>query len=304
MITCCTIYPKVFPEDLSGLPPQRQLEFHIDLIPRATPVVKSPYRLAPLEMQELSSQLQNCKIREFIRLIQGGSQGSFEISFGAAKEGMSVCQIVKPLTALTQKNQKYKWDVKQGEAFQTLKDKLCNELILLLLDGAEDFVVYCDASNQGLRCVLIKRGKVIAYESRQLKIHKKNYTTHDLELGVGDDKRFGKKGKLASRYVGPFKILERIGLVAYRLRLPQELSSVHDTFHVLNLKKCLAHANLHVPLEEIKVDKTLHFVEEPEEIMDREVKKLKRSRIPIVHSLEFQKRGNPSLLGNVIFYES
>ncbi|GJS34972.1 putative reverse transcriptase domain-containing protein [Tanacetum coccineum] len=92
------------------------------------------------------------------------------------------------------------------------------------------------------------------------------------------DKRlhFGKKGKLAPRYVGPFEILERIGPVAYRLRLPQELSSVHDTFHVSNLKKCLADANLRVPLEEIKVDKTLCFVEEPIEIMDRKVKKLKR----------------------------
>ncbi|GKB81935.1 putative reverse transcriptase domain-containing protein [Tanacetum coccineum] len=93
---------------------------------------------------------------------------------------------------------------------------------------------------------------------------------------------FGKKGKLALRYVGPFEIIERICPIAYRLRLPQELSSEHDTFHVLKLKKCLADANLHVPLEEIKVDKTLHFIKEPEEILDREVKKLKRSRIPIV----------------------
>ncbi|GJU17678.1 putative reverse transcriptase domain-containing protein [Tanacetum coccineum] len=71
----------------------------------------------------------------------------------------------------------------------------------------------------------------------------------------------GKKGKLAPRYVGPFEILERIGPVAYRLRLPEELSSVHDTFHVSNLKKCLADANLHVPLDEINIDKTLRFVE-------------------------------------------
>ncbi|GJT42829.1 putative reverse transcriptase domain-containing protein [Tanacetum coccineum] len=75
--------------------------------------------------------------------------------------------------------------------------------------------------------------------------------------------RFGKKGKLAPRYVRPFEILERICPVAYRLRLPEELSSVHDIFHVSNLKKCLADANLHVPLDEIKIDKTLHFVEEP-----------------------------------------
>nr|GFA35084.1 putative reverse transcriptase domain-containing protein [Tanacetum cinerariifolium] len=91
-----------------------------------------------------------------------------------------------------------------------------------------------------------------------------------------------KKGKLAPRYVGPFEILERIGPVAYRLRLPLELSSVYDTFHVSNLKKGRANANLHVQLEGIKVDKTLRFVEEPVEIMDREVKKLKRSRISII----------------------
>ncbi|GKB19830.1 hypothetical protein Tco_0853753, partial [Tanacetum coccineum] len=93
---------------------------------------------------------------------------------------------------------------------------------------------------------------------------------------------FKKKGKLAPRYVRPFKILERIGHVDYHLRLPQELSGVHDTFHMSNLKKCLADANLHVPLGEVKIDKTLRFVEEPIVIMDREVKKLKRSRIPIV----------------------
>ncbi|GJU65882.1 putative reverse transcriptase domain-containing protein [Tanacetum coccineum] len=82
---------------------------------------------------------------------------------------------------------------------------------------------------------------------------------------------FGKKGKLAPRYVGPFEILERIGLVAYWLRLPEELNIVHDTFHVSNLKKCLVDANLHVPLDEIKVDKTLRFVEEPVEIMDQDI---------------------------------
>ncbi|GKD16417.1 hypothetical protein Tco_1205575 [Tanacetum coccineum] len=99
---------------------------------------------------------------------------------------------------------------------------------------------------------------------------------------------FGKKDLLAPRYVGPFEILERIGHVAYRLRLPKELSEVHDTFHVSNLKKCLVDANLHVPLEEIKIDKTLHFVEEPVEIIDREVKSLKRSRVPRVKSIGTQ----------------
>ncbi|GJT04409.1 hypothetical protein Tco_0838871 [Tanacetum coccineum] len=92
-------------------------------------------------------------------------------------------------------------------------------------------------------------------------------------------------------YKRPFEILERIGPIAYRLRLPEELSSVHDTFHVSNLKKCLANANLHVPLDEIKVYKTLRFVKEPVKIMDREIKKLKRKKIALVKVGWNLKRG-------------
>ncbi|GKD10763.1 hypothetical protein Tco_1190448, partial [Tanacetum coccineum] len=103
--------------------------------------------------------------------------------------------------------------------------------------------------------------------------------------------RFGKKHKLAPRFVGPFDITKRINPVAYRLRLPQELSRVHDTFHVLNLKKCLADPTLHIPLEEIQVDAKLNFVEESVEILEREIKKLKRSRIPIVKDQWNSKQG-------------
>nr|GEX19311.1 putative reverse transcriptase domain-containing protein [Tanacetum cinerariifolium] len=102
---------------------------------------------------------------------------------------------------------------------------------------------------------------------------------------------FGKRSKLSLRYVRSYEIVERVGPVAYRLRLPQELIGVHDTFHVSNLKKCLADANLHVPLEEVKIDDKLHFVEEPMEIMDREVKKLKKRRIPIVKVHRNSRRG-------------
>ncbi|GJR63848.1 putative reverse transcriptase domain-containing protein [Tanacetum coccineum] len=800
-------FSDVFPEDLSGLPPQRQVEFRIELVAGATPVAKSPYHLAPSEMQELSGQLQELQDKGFIRpshspwgapvlfvkkkdgsfrmcidykelnkltvknryplpriddlfdQLQGSRffskidlrsgyhqlrvheddipktafrtrYGHFEFTvmpfgltnapavfmdlmnrvckpyldkfvivfiddiliYSKSKEEHEVhlrlvlellrkeklyakfskCEfwlqevhflghvvnqngihvdpskieavknwkapttpseirsflglagyyrrfianfskIAKPLTSLTQKNQKYVWGVEQEEAFQTLKNNLCEAPILSLPDGVEDFVVYCDASNQGLGCVLMQRNKVIAYASRQLKIHEKNYTTHDLELGavvfalkfyrhylygmksviytdhkslqhifdqeelnmrqrrwiklfsdyeceiqyhpgkanvvadalsskervkpkrvwamamtiqpgvkgmilaaqgeafdqdnvmnarlhgldqqmerkrdgslyfmdriwvpwvggvrtiimdeahksrltksahflairedysteklaklytdeivaplgtrldmstayhpwtdgqseriiqtledmlraciidfgsswdvhlplaefsynnsyhtnircalfealygrkcrspvlwaeigegsligpelvqettdkvvvikerlqaardrqksyadnrrkplefeVGDRVmlkvspwkgvvRFGKKGKLAPRYVGPFEILERIGPVAYRLRLPEELSGVHDTFHVSNLKKCLADASLHVPLNEIKVDKTLRFIEEPVEILDREIKSLKRSKISLVKVRWDSKRG-------------
>nr|GEZ36738.1 putative reverse transcriptase domain-containing protein [Tanacetum cinerariifolium] len=191
--------------------------------------------------------------------------------------------------------------------------------------------------------------KVIAYDSRQLKIHEKNYTTHDLELGaveaqilgpkltqettekivqikqrmqatrdrqksyaylkrkpmefqVGDKVmlkvspwkgvvRFGKRGKLNPRYVGPFKVLERVKDVAYKRDLPKELSRVHNTFHVSNIKKCHANEPLAVPLDGLHFDDKLHFVEEPVEIMDREVKQLKRSQILLVKVRWNSKRG-------------
>ncbi|GJX94910.1 putative reverse transcriptase domain-containing protein [Tanacetum coccineum] len=125
------------------------------------------------------------------------------------------------------------------------------------------------------KVVLIKK-KLKAARDRQKSYADKRRKPLEFEVGDRvllkmspwkDVVHFGKKGKLAPRYVRPFEILERIGLVAYRLRLLEELSSLHDTFHVSNLKKCLVDANLHVPLDEIKVNKTLHFVEEPVEIM-------------------------------------
>ncbi|GJY97391.1 hypothetical protein Tco_0514301 [Tanacetum coccineum] len=103
--------------------------------------------------------------------------------------------------------------------------------------------------------------------------------------------RFGKRGKLNPRYVGPFKVLEKIGSVAYKLELPQELSRVHNTFHVSNLKKCYSDEPLAVPLEGLHIDDKLCFVEEPVEIMDREVKRLKQSRIPIVKVRWNSRRG-------------
>ncbi|GKA33182.1 hypothetical protein Tco_0719549 [Tanacetum coccineum] len=105
---------------------------------------------------------------------------------------------------------------------------------------------------------------------------------------------FGKRGKLNPRYVGPFKLLEQVGSVAYKLELPQKLSRVHNTFHVSTLKKYYADEPLVVPLDGLHFDDKLYFVEELVEIMDREVKRLKRRRIPII-KVRWNSRRGPEL---------
>ncbi|GJR15141.1 hypothetical protein Tco_0797793 [Tanacetum coccineum] len=103
--------------------------------------------------------------------------------------------------------------------------------------------------------------------------------------------RFGKRGKLNPRYIGPFKILDRISPVAYKLELSEELSNVHNTFHVSNLKKCLFDVSLVIPMKELQLDDKLNFVKEPIEIMDQEVKQMKQSCISIVKVRWNSKRG-------------
>ncbi|GJY42060.1 putative reverse transcriptase domain-containing protein [Tanacetum coccineum] len=182
-------------------------------------LVPTPYKLAPSEMQELSDQLQELADRGYhqlrvrdedipktaFRTRQGIHVDPAKIEavknwaspttpteirqfLGIACyyqrfiEGFS--KIAKSLTKLTQKNKKYIWGENQESAFQLLKQKLCEALTLALPEGNDDFVVYCDASHQGLGAVLMQRENFIAYASRQLKPHEENYTTHDLELGV------------------------------------------------------------------------------------------------------------------------
>nr|XP_043632205.1 uncharacterized protein LOC122603512 [Erigeron canadensis] len=162
----------VFPDDLPGLPPERQIDFKIDLIPSATHIAKAPYRLAPTEMREMMDQLQELLDKGFIR-------PSYYRRFI-----QDFSKLASPLTKLTLKNEKFDWKSEQEGAFQTLKEKLSQEPILTLPDGVEDFSVYCDASFNGLGCVLMQKVRVIAYASRQLKTHEKSYPVHNLELAA------------------------------------------------------------------------------------------------------------------------
>ncbi|GJT29665.1 putative reverse transcriptase domain-containing protein [Tanacetum coccineum] len=144
------------------------------------------------------------------------------------------------------------------------------------------------------------KNRLLAARSRQKSYADKRLKPLEFEVGdmvllkVSPWKgvvRFGKRGKLSPCYIGPFKIVARVGPVAYTLELPEELKGIHSTFHVLNLKKCLAEGDVVVPMEEIQLDDKLHMIEEPVEIVDKEVKRLKQSRIPIVKVRWNSQRG-------------
>ncbi|GJS33451.1 putative reverse transcriptase domain-containing protein [Tanacetum coccineum] len=185
-------------KDLPGLSPTRQVEFQIDLVPGAAPVVRAPYRLAPTKLQELSTQLQELSEKRFIRpssspwgapvLFVKKKDGSFQICIDYCERNKLTMKNRYPLLRINdlfdqlQGSRVYSKIDLRSAAFQLLKQNLCSAPILALPEGSENFVVYYDASRKGLGAILMQMEKVIAYTSRQLKIHEKNYTTHDLEL--------------------------------------------------------------------------------------------------------------------------
>ncbi|GJR66336.1 putative reverse transcriptase domain-containing protein [Tanacetum coccineum] len=195
-------FPKVFLDDLSGLPPTREIKFYLrsgchQLRVHKDDIPKTAFRTryGHFEFTIMSFGLTNAPAtREEHELHLGLvlellKKEKMYAKFSKCLAGYyrrfikNFSKIAKSLTILTQKCKTFDWGKEQELAFQTLKDKLCNAPILALPDGPKNLVVYCDASGLGLGCVLMQRGKVIAYASRQLKIHEKNYTTHDLELG-------------------------------------------------------------------------------------------------------------------------
>ncbi|GJW16132.1 putative reverse transcriptase domain-containing protein [Tanacetum coccineum] len=195
-------FPKVFPEDLPGLPLTRHVEFQIDLVPGVTPVARAPYRLASFEMKELSEQLKELSDKGFIR--PSSSPWELRSCLSRRKMDHSGCalitkknkqeqeehlklilellkkeelfiegfsKITKPMTKLTQKKVKFVWGDKQEAAFQLLKKKLCSAPILALPKGSEDFIVYCDASIKGLGVVLMQREKLLSDYDCDIRYH-------------------------------------------------------------------------------------------------------------------------------------
>ncbi|GJV91638.1 putative reverse transcriptase domain-containing protein [Tanacetum coccineum] len=361
-------FPEVFPEDLSGLPPTRQVEFQIDLVPGAAPVARAPYRLlSPIEGSRrrhsedcLQNSLWPLRISSYAVWfdkrtcrIHGPYESGLAGYYRRFIEGFS--KIAKPMTKLTQKKVKFEWGDKQEAAFQLLKQKLCSAPILALPEGSEDIHRICQVRTQRPSGLLVPKPKIPngsgttslldfvneASKTSQgygtpiwVKVDRLTNYHASIKAApfealygrkcrspvcwtkVGEAQILGPKliqgttEKIIQikqrmqaardrqnsyadlkRYVGPFKVIERVGEVAYKLELPEELSRVHNTFHVSNLKKCHADEPLAVPLDGLNLDDKLHFVEEPVEIVGREVKRLKRSRIPLVKVRWNSKRG-------------
>ncbi|GJW46792.1 putative reverse transcriptase domain-containing protein [Tanacetum coccineum] len=181
-------FPEVFPEDLLGLPPTRQVEFQIDLILGVAPVARATYQLALSEMKELSDQLKELSDKGFIR--PSSSPWRAPILFVKKKDGSNKKEHEEHLKAILKLLKKEELYAKFSKCEfwlpkihrRIFEDHQADDQTDLE-EGSKDFIAYCDASIKGLGVVLMQREKIIAYASRQLKIHLKNYTTHDLELG-------------------------------------------------------------------------------------------------------------------------
>ncbi|GJT36592.1 putative reverse transcriptase domain-containing protein [Tanacetum coccineum] len=356
-------FPIIFLEDLSGLPLSREVEFHIDLVPEATPISKSPYRLTPTKMQELSNQLKELKDKGFIR--PSSSPWEALVLFLKKKDGsFCMCNDYRELNKLTIKNcyplpriddlfdqlqglwtspyhdRHYLYGTKSviytdHKSLQHIFDQ--KELNMRQIRCIELFSDYdCEIRyHPGKENVVadalsrkewMKPRRVLADGDLRTLImdeaHETKYYVHPRANKMYYDLRVLywwpriKKDiamKLQARFLKSRKDskLHKIARKAMQIIIENRWSLVlaksntqddtlercstfwqekqafteirmHDMFHVSNLKKCLANVNLQVPLKEITIDKSLHFVEEPIDIMDHEVKKLKQSRIPIM----------------------
>ncbi|GJW87848.1 reverse transcriptase domain-containing protein, partial [Tanacetum coccineum] len=261
-------FPKVFSDDLSGLPPLRKIEFRIELIPGAVPIAKSLYRLTPSELEELSDNSRNSSTKDYkmdrlarlylneivarhgvpISIISDHDSRFTSRFWQSMQEALGTCLDMS--TAYHPQT-----DCQSEHTIQTLEDML--KACVLDFEGSWDVhLPLVEFSYNNSYHYSVRYAPFEALYGRKCRLP---------IMWVGWRR---KKGKLAPRFVGPFEIIEKVGPVAYRLDLPEELDGVHDTFHVSNLKKCLADPTLQVPLDEIQ-DEAKHYEDILPVIMDK-----------------------------------
>nr|GEV93475.1 reverse transcriptase domain-containing protein [Tanacetum cinerariifolium] len=283
---------------IKGIPPAQQVEFQIDLVPGTAPVARVPYRLAPSEMKELPKKLQELSDKGFIR----PSSSPIGCYAYAKREGRSLCLST---TEIHKKNYTTH-DLELGTVVFALKmwQHYLYKTKYLLSNydceiryhlGKANVVVDALSEKERIKPLRVQAlvmtiglnlpKQILKAQAEALK--PKNLTADD----VRESKPLvtNKRAMLtldvnhwSFKYVSPFKVIERVRTVSYKLELPQQLSQVYNTFHVSNLKKCLSDESLVISLEELRVDDRLHFVEEPVEVMDRKIKQFKRIHIPII----------------------
>ncbi|XP_016676378.1 uncharacterized protein [Gossypium hirsutum] len=232
---------EVFPNELLGLPPNREVEFDLELLLGIALVSIVPYRMAPKELMELKAQLQELLDHGFI----------YPSYYQLFVEGFSL--IATPLTKLLRKNVPFVWTDPQQSSFEKLKYVLTQAHVLIQLKSSTEFLVYGDASYVGLGCVL--GPKLVSKTEEKIRLIRDHLKTtsdrqkcyadlkmRDIDYSMGDFVflkaslwkkvlRFGRKGKLSPRFIGPYQIL-----IAYQLDLPLELDHIHDVFHIFMLK--------------------------------------------------------------------
>ncbi|WMV18340.1 hypothetical protein MTR67_011725 [Solanum verrucosum] len=257
-------FREVFPNDLPSMPPDRDIYFCIDLEPSTCPISISPYRMAPAELRKLKAQIQELLDKGFIRT--SASPWGAPVFFVKKKDGASVVSKIDLRSDYHQL--KIKPEDMPKTAFRTRYGHY-EFLVMSFVKDAQDKVRSIQA-------------KLLAAQSRQKKYA--DYKVRDMAFQIGENvllkvspmkgvMRFGKKGKLSPRYIGPFEVLECVGPVAYRLTLPSNLSRVHPIFHVSMLKRYHGDGNYIIKWDSIVLYKDLQYEEEPIAILDRDVRK-------------------------------
>ncbi|XP_031248273.1 uncharacterized protein LOC116106053 [Pistacia vera] len=302
------------PDDLPGLPPEREMEFSIELAPKTAPISKAPYQMAPTELQELKKQLQELLDKK--ELLKELCREQIEVIPGRIVRleiQSTLLEEIKEKQVVDEWYQKISQQVLEGEKSEfhlldgvlRFRNHICIpqdvELKKKILEEAHStpYIAHPGGTKIEKYALNVALGpeitqkmmediKLIRNRMKQAQDRQKSYVDSkrkDVEFEVGDKvfikislykwvMRFGGKGKLAPRYIGPFEVLVRIGKLAYKLALPPNMNKVHNVFHVSLLRRYISDPSHILKEEEVDLKENLVYEERPVQILDRRIKEL------------------------------